>query len=88
MVASGDDWPGGGQFGKKAAKHMGDFIRGIRNHPDEVRLGPWNPSAQGASDYVFYRKGADVVVTKSDGEFVTILKGGVDNSWYQGAASK
>ena len=44
----------------------------------------WNPSAGGGSNYYFYRKGADVVVTKANGEFVTILKGGVQNSWYQG----
>ena len=55
------------------------------DNPEESRQGAWNPSAGGGSNYYFVRKGVDVVVTKANGEFVTILKGGVQNSWYQGA---
>ncbi len=50
-------------------------IQDIRFNPDEVRPRPWNPKG-GGKDYVVYRKGNVVVVTKADGEFVTIRKGG------------
>ena len=58
-----------------------DHARQSRGDPPSA----WNASAGGGSNYYFYRKGVDVVVTKANGEFVTILKGGVQNSWYQGA---
>jgi len=97
----GYDWPADSQFGTKAAKHMPDYgmdvrdpaqrdafrgmIRDIRINPDEVRQGPWNPDAGGGTDYYYYRKGSDVVVTKANGDFVTILKNGSINDWYQRA---
>jgi hypothetical protein len=89
------------QFGKKVAKHARDFgldpsdpaardqVRGhiedAHANPDEVRQGPWNPKGGGRADDLFYRKGPDVVVTKSDGTFVTVLSGGEDNGWYKAA---
>ena len=32
-------------------------------------------------DYLFFRHGADVVVTGGDGQLVTLLKGGESNGW-------
>ena len=61
------------------------MIEAIHASPAEVRQGAWNPNIGGGSDYCFYRLGDDVVVTKADGTFVTILKGGITNGWYQGA---
>ena len=89
------------QFGAKVAKHGPEFgldpskaedreefaklIQNIRANPDEVRQGAWNPKAGGGTDYYFFRQGQDVLVTKGDGTFVTIPKGGTTNPWYQAA---
>ncbi|MFL6118310.1 putative T7SS-secreted protein [Actinophytocola sp.] len=89
------------QFGTKVGKHAQDYglnpgdaesrawvrqhVDDISRTPNEVRQGPWNPQGGGGSDYYFLRKGEDVVVTKSDGTFVTILKGGQSNGWFNGA---
>jgi RHS repeat-associated protein len=89
------------QFGAKVGKHATDFgldpadpaarafvrrrITDIHANPTEVRQGPWNPKGGGGTDYFFYRQGEDVVVTRNTGDFVTILKGGESNSWFQGA---
>lgn len=54
--------------------------------PEQVRQGLWRDG--GTSDYLFFRQGDDVVVTKSDGSFVTILQGGAGNSWFLGAKSR
>jgi hypothetical protein len=91
------------QFGTKIAKHARDYgldpsdpadrawMRGhiddIADNPEEVKQGPWNPNGGGASDDYFFRKGDDVVVTKRDGTFVTILKGGINNGWFKGATA-
>jgi hypothetical protein len=90
-----------GQFGAKVGTHARDFglnpadptaraqirsmIAGIHRNFDELKQGPWNPKGGGGTDYLFYRQGADVVVTQSNGSFVTILKGGEMNGWFQGA---
>jgi len=92
------------QFGMKVGKHAGDYglspadpaarswildhIKNIHANPDEVRQGSWNPNGGGGTDYWFYRQGSDVVVTKGDGQFVTILKGGQSNGWFNGATPK
>jgi hypothetical protein len=92
-----------GQLGTKVGKHARDYgldpanpadrawmrghIEDIAEHPEEVRQGPWNPQGGGASDDFFYRSGNDVVVTKSDGTFVTILKDGIGNGWFKGAGT-
>jgi RHS repeat-associated protein len=91
------------QFGKKVGKHAEDFglnpsspadrdwVRGridsIVSGPEDVRQGPWNPRGGGGSDYLFYRQGADVVITKPSGDFVTVLPGGQTNGWFNGATS-
>jgi hypothetical protein len=90
------------QFGAKVGRHAQDFglnpadpaarqtvrdlINNIYENPEEVRQGPWNPKGGGGADYLFYRQGADVVVTKSNDEFVTILKDGINNGWFKGAS--
>lgn len=87
------------QLGKKLGSHAEDFgldpanpahrqwmqkrIEGIVRHYDELRQGPWRG---GASDYLFYREGADVVVTTPNSDFVTLLsEGATNNKFYQGA---
>jgi uncharacterized protein RhaS with RHS repeats len=89
------------QFGKKVGKHAQDYgldpsdpasrkfirerIESIVGQYDEIRQGPWHRSAGGGSDYLFYRQGADVVILKPSGDFVTIMKGGVNNPAFGGA---
>lgn len=81
------------QYGKKIGKHAQDFgldaskeadrlkmheiIADIINNKDEIRIGSWRGQD---IDVLFFVKGNDVVITKADGEFVTILKDGVKNS--------
>jgi RHS repeat-associated protein len=86
------------QFGKKAAQHARDFglnaasaadreilrdkITGIVQLYEEVKQGAWRG---GAMNNLFFRSGADVVVTTANGDYVTILSGGVTNGWFQSA---
>ena len=80
MLGTDGGWISDKQFGTKAAAHMADFgmdvrdpaqrgafrkdIINTRGNADEIRQGPWNPTAGGGGDYIFYRKGSTVVVTK------------------------
>ncbi|MFI5764075.1 hypothetical protein ACIA8F_24440 [Streptomyces sp. NPDC051563] len=51
-----------------------------------MRQGPYNPDGGGSDDYFFYRKGEDLLITKADGEFVTLFpmdKG--PTKWYSNA---
>ena len=80
------------QLGRKIGKHAQDYgldpskeadrikmvllINEIINNPDEIAHGEWR-GQPGVSD--FYIQGDDVVVV-NNGEFVTILKGGVNNA--------
>lgn len=91
------------QFGKKVGKHAEDFgldpsnpehrqlvrgrIESIVGDYDDVRQGPWNPNGGGGDNFLFYRQGADVVVTQPSGDFVTILAGGQSNGWFNSASS-
>ena len=72
-----------------AVKSARDVVRSriadIHANPTEIRQGSWNPKGGGGTDYRFYRQGSDVVVTRGTGDFVTILKGGESNGWFQGA---
>ena len=52
------------------------IINDVVEESEKVLLGPWRGQAE---EVLFYIKGQDVVVTKQNGEFITILKGGVDN---------
>ena len=55
---------------------MRHTILDIVENASEVRSGEWRGQA---GETFFYIKGKDVVVAKESGEFVTILKGGIDN---------
>lgn len=81
------------QYGKKIGKHAQDFgldagkeadrlkmheiIADIISNKDEIRIGSWRGQD---NDVLFFIKGDDAVITKTDGEFVTVLKDGVKNS--------
>lgn len=91
-----------GQFGKKWGKHAQDYglnpgdasarqsfrgkIAEVRGSHDEVRQGPWNPKNGGGNDYFFYRRGNDLLVTKGDGQFVTMFPMSKPNGWFEAAS--
>jgi filamentous hemagglutinin len=62
-----------------------DKIIDIANKPDKTVLGTFRGQGSGAKtgDVFFKIKGNDVVVTKPDGTFVTIMKDGINNSSVQ-----
>ncbi len=63
-----------------------DRVYEVRGSHDEVRRGEWNPGSGGASDYWFYRKDDDLLVTKGDGTFVTMFPLGTrGNGWWDRA---
>lgn len=80
------------QFGKKIGKHASDFglnprntkdrkqmesiIDGIVKNHTEVRLGQWRGQPNAV---LFYIKDTDVVLVSKEREFITILKGDVEN---------
>ncbi|GGM35064.1 hypothetical protein GCM10011608_19590 [Micromonospora sonchi] len=91
----------GVNIGKKWGKHSKDYrlnpgnasarewfrnrIAEVRSSHDEVRRGPWNPATGGGTDYWFYRKDEDLLVTRGDGSFVTMFPGASGNGWFNGA---
>jgi hypothetical protein len=85
------------QFGTKWGKHASDYgldagdsaaraawmsrIRDVHLNPDEVRLGQY-----GVYDEAFmFRQGEDLLITRTDGTFVSMYPGGSTSSWYKGA---
>ena len=56
---------------------MQRIICDIVNHADERAIGEWRGQS---GSVVFHIKGLDVVVTTEDMEFITVLKGGVENA--------
>jgi hypothetical protein len=82
----------GKQFGKKIGKHAKDYglspsipehreqMRKLINEIvisfDELRIGQFRSQPD---EVFFYIKGQDVVIMNKDNEFVTIMKGGVEN---------
>lgn len=88
------------QVGTKWGKHAGDYgyhpgdsagrawysqrIRDVHRSPDEVRRGPYNPHGGGGDGYFFFRRGGDLVITKPDGEFVSMFPGS-NNAWFKNA---
>ena len=90
------------QFGKKIGKHAKDFklnpadkgdrlqielkIKEIITDYDEHRIGKWRGSKN--NKYKFFLKDEDVIVTSETGEFVTILKGGINNEFFKSTRVK
>ncbi|WP_409371729.1 polymorphic toxin-type HINT domain-containing protein [Psychrobacter lutiphocae] len=73
----------GGDVTKKADRDMiTKKINDIGNNPDKVITGTFSGQGVngGRGDVLFFIKGNDVVVTKPNGEFVTILKDGVTSN--------
>ena len=89
------------QFGKKVGKHAIDFgldpskaddrakfqkiIEGIVEGAEEVRIGFWRGQTD---DVLFHIRGEDVVITSQNGEFISVLKGGVHNARVKNARNK
>lgn len=89
------------QFGKKVGKHAPDFgldpsspedrkkfqriIDDILDTASERRIGEWRGQV---NEVIFHIKGSDVVVTTQSNEFITILKGGIDNARVKNARIK
>ncbi|MBS5595165.1 MAG: hypothetical protein KHX08_07120 [Clostridiales bacterium] len=90
------------QFGKKANAHMRDFGLHVKtpldreffkskiwdimvDHEDVVRGIHWRGQDGFLTGYI---KGEDVVLVNKDGEFVTILKGGVRNARIKNARKR
>jgi hypothetical protein len=81
------------QFGKKVGKHAIDFgldpskaedrekfqniIDEIMGSANEIRIGEWRGQSE---EVLFHIQGEDVVITDQQNEFITILKGGVNNA--------
>ncbi|MDT9684596.1 RHS repeat-associated core domain-containing protein [Streptomyces sp. TRM76323] len=94
----------GKQLGKKWGKHATDYgkhpgdtaarqwygerIKEVRGAPDEVRQGAYRPGQGGADDYWFYKKDNDLLITKNDGEFVSMFPLSGPNKWYENADNK
>ena len=47
-------------------------IKEIHSNPDEIRQGPFYEGDGGSSDYLFLRKGDDLLILKPSGEFVSL----------------
>ena len=89
------------QFGKKVGKHARDFglnpslksdritfqeiVKNIVDNSDEIRIGEWRGQDE---EVLFHIKGEDVVITKQDKEFVSVLKGGITNARVKNARIK
>lgn len=81
------------QFGKKVGKHAQDYglnpsreedrkkmqsiISDVVDNSEKVKIGTWRGQEE---EVLFHIKGNDVVLTKQNGEFITIMKDGVKNS--------
>ncbi len=81
------------QFGKKIGKHAQDYglnpsreedrkkmqsiISDVVDNSEKVKIGTWRGQEE---EVLFHIKGNDVVLTKQNGEFITIMKDGVKNS--------
>ena len=89
------------QYGKKIGKHARDYgldpskaedrekmvsiIDNIHRNSDEVRIGHWRGQKE---DVLFHIKGNDVVITKQNEEFITVLKDGTNNSGVKNAGRR
>lgn len=66
----------------KDRKQLENIIHDIVTNRDEIRLGAFSGQSE---DVIFYIKGNDVVVTKQNNEFVTVMKGGITDGWVKNA---
>ena len=89
------------QFGTKVGKHAKDYgldpskaedreifhkiINDIMSNADEIRIGYWRGQPE---DVIFHIKGEDVVITDQNNEFITLMKGGVNNVRVKNARNK
>jgi hypothetical protein len=64
---------------------MQNIIDDIVETRDTVKTGEWRGQSE---DVDFYIKGDDVVLLSKSGEFITILKGGVNNARVKDARDK
>jgi hypothetical protein len=61
------------------------YTESIHNNYDEVRTNEWRSVKDGKDGpALFYRQGDDVVVTDLEGNFVSILKDGINNKRFEG----
>jgi hypothetical protein len=63
-------------------------LQRVFSNAQEVRKGLWRGQGVGGAqgDVLFYRRGHDVLVTTPEGDFVTFLQGGINNSRFIGAS--
>lgn len=64
---------------------MNDIIDNIEKNSSEQRIGDWRGQNE---EVLFFIKENDVVVSKQDGEFATILKGGIENARVKNARKR
>ena len=69
-------------FSPRARYRFRDRIQRIFNNADEIRRGRFRGQSE---EVFFFRRGRDVVLTKSDGEFITILTDGATNKRFLNA---
>jgi RHS repeat-associated protein len=63
-----------------------NIVQGMVRRYDQVKQGAWHPKVSGGGkDFIFYRQGSNVVVTKPNGSFVTIMKDAANNTWFKNA---
>lgn len=86
------------QVGKKIGKHISEYglnpsskedrdsyihlIREVRKSYDERRIGSWRSIDE---DVMFYLKGTDLLITRKNGIFVSLFKGGDTNARFKNA---
>lgn len=89
------------QFGKKVGKHAKDYgldpskaedrekflqiIKDVKDNAEEIRIGSWRGQE---NEVLFHIKGEDVVITDQNNEFITLMKGGIDNVRIKNARKK
>jgi hypothetical protein len=80
------DWGLGtkGKVPAGAADQVAKIAEAIYRRATEIKQGVWRG---GVDDALFYSNGKHIVVTKSDGTFVTILKNAQSNKWFNQATS-
>ena len=64
---------------------MQNLINEIIDKADEVKTGYWRGQRE---DVLFYVLGEDVVITKQNGEFISIFAGGANNERIKNARAK